>query len=553
MLKRRVLLVYPEIPATYWSFKYALDFVGKKAVLPPLGLITVAAMLPEEWECRLVDMNVEPLEDEAIEWADMVFVSAMLVQRASFEKVVARVGRLGRCVVAGGPYPTAMHCDIGGVDHFVLNEAEATLAPFLRDLEKGKPKRVYSDETRPDIAATPAPRFDLLDIDCYSTASLQFSRGCPFNCEFCDIIEMFGHVPRVKSPGQFLREMDSLYATGFRGPLFIVDDNFIGNKHRVKELLREIIIWQKKYGHPFSLSTEASINLADDDELLELMAEAGFMMVFVGIETPVEESLSLAGKTQNLKGNMLESIRKIQGRGIEVTGGFIIGFDTDPEDIFDRQIGFVRESAIPTAMVGLLMALPNTRLYRRLEAEGRITGLSTGNNTHDVRVNFESKLPPGVLYDGYRRVIREIYGPRAYFDRCLELLRRFPKKKRVNVKKTTYRGKNRLISFLEARALFASLFRQGLSWYGPEYFRFLAKSLFINPSRFPQAVGMAIEGHHFMTMTGEILADALRKARSDDAGGKLDGFRKIVDDKIALAYRTEADASPIGRRHETGL
>ena len=552
MRKRRVLLVYPEIPTTYWSFKYALAFVGKKSVLPPLGLITIAALLPETWECRLVDMNAEPLEDDAIEWADMVFVSAMLVQRASFEQVVARAGRLKRTVVAGGPYPTAMHDEIEGVDHFVLNEAEVTLAPFLRDLEKGKPRRVYSDETKPDITSTPVPRFDLLNIDYYSTVSLQYSRGCPFNCEFCDIIEMFGRTPRTKSPGQFLREMDALYATGFRGPLFIVDDNFIGNKHRVKNLLRAIIPWQKEHGRPFSLSTEASINLADDDELLDLMADAGFMMTFVGIETPVEESLALAGKSQNMKGNMLQSVRKIQERGIEVTGGFIIGFDTDPEDIFDQQIGFIRESAIPTAMVGLLMALPNTRLYRRLKAEGRLTGLSTGNNTHDVRMNFVPKLPRRMLEDGYRRVIGEIYRPRAYFDRCLELLRRFPAEKKVNVKKTTYRGKNRSLSLLETRALCMSLFRQGFSWYGTEYFRFLFKSLCIKPSRFPQAVGMAIEGHHFMTMTAEILSGFAQSVHAEDAGMELDGFRKVADTRIAARYETASGAFEENRRHATG-
>ncbi|HSV97831.1 MAG TPA: B12-binding domain-containing radical SAM protein [Spirochaetota bacterium] len=549
MRKQRVLLVYPEIPTTYWSFKYALSFVGKKSVLPPLGLITIAAMLPDSWECRLVDMNAETLDDGAIEWADMVFVSAMLVQRASFEEVVARCNRLGRTVVAGGPFPTAMHGDIEGVDHFVLNEAEITLPLFLGDFENGGPRGVYSDETRPDITSTPVPRFDLLNIDYYSTISLQYSRGCPFNCEFCDIVEMFGRTPRTKTPEQFLGEMEALHATDFRGPLFIVDDNFIGNKRNVKQLLRAIIPWQKERGYPFSLSTEASINLAEDDELLDLMVDAGFMMAFVGVETPVEESLALTGKSQNLKTNMLESVRKIQERGIEVTGGFIIGFDSDPEDIFERQIRFIRDSAIPTAMVGLLMALPNTRLYRRLEAEGRLLGLSTGNNTHDAEMNFIPKLPRRALEDGYRRVIGEIYSPRTYFDRCLELLRRYPAKKKVNVKKTSYRGKNRLLSILEARALFASLFRQGFSWYGFEYVRFLVKSIFINPSRFPQTVGMAIEGHHFLTITAEILAAGEFARCLEEAGGpagetvpagavleQIAGWKRMIGADIAARY-----------------
>ncbi len=547
MRKQRVLLVYPEIPTTYWSFKYALSFVGKKSVLPPLGLVTIAAMLPASWECRLVDMNAETLEDGAIEWADMVFISAMLIQRASFEEVVVRCNRLGRRVVAGGPFPTAMHEDIEGVDHFVLNEAEVTLPRFLEDWENDEAHGLYFDETKPDITTTPVPRFDLLNIDYYSTVSLQYSRGCPFNCEFCDIIEMFGRVPRTKTPEQFLREMEALYATGFRGPLFIVDDNFIGNKHSVKELLRAIIPWQKEHAYPFSLSTEASINLAEDDELLDLMVNAGFIMAFIGIETPMEESLALTGKSQNLKADMLESVRKIQERGIEVTGGFIIGFDTDPVDIFDRQIRFIRDSAIPTAMVGLLMALPNTRLYRRLEAEGRLLGLSTGNNTHDVVINFVSKLPHRTLENGYRRVLKEIYSPRAYFDRCLELLRRYPAKKKLNVKKTSYRGKNRLLSLIEVRALFASLFRQGFSWYGLEYVCFLVGALFINPSRFPQAVGMAIEGHHFLTMTAEILAAdgfARRLEEARDMAGEKASAGTQPGTNIAMGPAAESGRMP---------
>ena len=414
----KVLLVNPVYPTTYWSFKYALKFIGKKALIPPLGLLTIAAMLPEGYEPKVIDMNTAPLTDDDILGSDLVFLTAMIVQKDSFSEVVRRCNRLHTPVVAGGPYPTSLYESIPGVDHFILGEAEAILPRFISDHAAGRARRVYSCLERPDISGTPVPRFDLVDMDEYNTISLQFSRGCPFHCEFCDIVHLFGNTVRTKTTQQFIREMNAAYATGFRGGLFIVDDNFIGNRKKVKDLLKVIIPWQKEKGYPFQIITEASINLAGDEKLLDLMVEAGFTTVFIGLETPATEALAETGKTQNLKGNQESNIKKIQNKGLEVSGGFIIGFDTDPRDIFDRQFRFIQDLAVPTAMIGLLMALPNTKLYQRLKEEGRIYSESAGNNTHGVSLNFKPVMGEDTIYKGYAEVLSKVYNPRHYFRRC---------------------------------------------------------------------------------------------------------------------------------------
>lgn len=492
----KVLLVYPEMPVTYWSFRYTLPFIRKKASIPPIGLITVAAMLPDSYESRLVDMNVSPLREEDVVQADLVFTSSMMVQKDSLNKIIAMCNRLGKPIIAGGPYPTTSHERITGVDHFVLNEAEITLPRFIADFEAGCAKTVYTDETKPDITRTPVPRFDLLEMNKYASMALQFSRGCPFSCEFCDIVAMFGHVPRTKSPQQFEAELDALYASGFRGALFVVDDNFIGNKKNVKKLLPVVADWQRRKNYPFKLFTEASVNLADDDELLDQMTAAGFNMVFLGIETPVKESLVLTKKMQNVKPDLLNSVHKIQHKGMEVTAGFIVGFDNDPEDIFDRQIHFIQQSGIPAAMVGLLTALPNTQLYNRLKAENRLLEESSGNNVaHDLRVNFIPKMDVDKLVAGYRRVIAEIYRPRAYFERCWTLLKNW----------RPQRNARRMITLNDLWALVRSLFRQTFSHYGITYTRFVLKTALRRPTLFAEAIALSIKGHHFLTITREVL------------------------------------------------
>jgi radical SAM superfamily enzyme YgiQ (UPF0313 family) len=491
----RVLLVYPEMPPTYWSMKYALRFIGKKASLPPLGLLTVAAMLPEDYEVTLVDMNVEPLSEAAVAGADLVFTSSMLIQKESLEKVIRLCRNHGTRVVAGGPYPTSCHERIQGVDHFVLNEAEITLPRFLEDFERGRAERIYSDPTKPDLALTPPPRFDLIRGKKYSSMSLQFSRGCPYSCEFCDIIELFGRKPRTKTAAQFLNELSIVYEEGWRGSLFVVDDNFIGNRKEVKALLPRVALWQQERDYPFSFFTESTLNLADDDHLMDGMVSAGFNMVFLGIETPDLCTLEATGKRQNLKSDMLSSVRKIQAKGMEVSGGFILGFDTDPEDIFDRQIGFIQDAAIPVAMVGLLTAVPNTQLYRRLEAEGRLTHESAGNNTHDLRLNFVPKMDLGKLLAGYKRVLSEIYRPDRYFDRCLKLLRSLK----------THRTSHRRVKTAELRAFVLSLLRQTFSSYSWAYWKFLVRGFLAKPWMLAETVTMAVKGHHFFKMTRHVL------------------------------------------------
>jgi radical SAM superfamily enzyme YgiQ (UPF0313 family) len=520
-MKRRVLLVSPRIPTTYWSYKYALPFVRKKALLPPLGLATVAGMLPEDYELKLVDMNVEALRLEDIEWADMVFLSAMIVQQKSFEKVVAICRQCGTPVVAGGPYPTSSFEKIEGVDHFVLDEAEYTLPEFLRDLEQGTAAHVYRAEGRPDLTLTPLPRFDLIDVELYESMPLQFSRGCPFDCEFCDIIELFGRKPRTKEPLQFMKEVELVYKTGFRGSLFIVDDNFVCNKHKVKKLLPRLADWQKAHGFPFTVSTEASITLAQDEELLDMMVAAGFTMVFIGIETPDAKTLAMTHKTQNLREDVLSSVTRIQNKGIEVSGGFIVGFDGETEDIFARQKEFIQKAGIPTAMVGLLIALPHTQLYRRLKQEGRLLSETHGNNTHDFQLNFVPQMPGQELLRGYKWLLNQVYAPRNYFERALTLIKRFARGREEGTK--TAERIPRSVRLRDFLALFRSLFRQGFSFYGYHYLRYLVKVLATDAALFPQAVTVAVRGHHFIRITREIM--------------KAEAFRVMIQETLAAVRR----------------
>src|SRR6059058_3133752 len=418
----KILLVNPEFPDTYWSFRHALPFEGKQSAFPPLGLLTVSALLPDSWERRLVDLNVRSLTTADIDWADMVFATAMLVQKDSLKEVVKRCKAHGKRVVLGGPYVTTTIEDLPDADHIFLGEAETTLPQFIDDLARGEARRSYQATERPPLSATPMAHFHLADLKRYSAMSVQYSRGCPISCEFCDIIEIYGRVPRTKSNQQMLAEFDALKALGWRGTVFIVDDNFIGNKKNVRQLLPELARWQKENGYPFSLITESSVNLADDEPLLDNMRDAGFRRVFLGIETPVEESLKEAQKSQN-RGNLLESVRKIQSYGMEVMAGFIVGFDNDPEDIFERQIDFIRQSAIPLAMVGLLNALPDTQLWKRLEREGRLLGEASGNNSN-CSLNFIPVMDPTRLMEGYQSIMRTIYNSAEYYNRALESMRR---------------------------------------------------------------------------------------------------------------------------------
>jgi radical SAM superfamily enzyme YgiQ (UPF0313 family) len=496
---QNILLVYPKVPSnTYWSFKCALKFIRKKSAMPPLGLLTIAALFPDKYNLKLIDLNVAPLNESDIHWADAIFISAMIVQQDSMREVIRRCKRVGKIIVAGGPFPTSNYQDIADVDHFLLGEVDLTLSDFLLDLEKGIAKPVYPIPCHPDISNLPVPRFDLLDMDAYGSMAIQYSRGCPFHCEFCDIWTIYGNKPRLKSADTLLEELDTLYDLGWRGPVFLVDDNFIGNKKRVKtELLPALKVWQIDHGYPYHFFTEASINMGEDEKLLSAMREAGFNQVFIGVETPDPKGLEETGKKQNLKANMENSIRTIQRHGMEVMAGFIIGFDSDKEDIFDRQISFIQQNAIPKAMIGFLNALPGTRLYHRLKMEGRILKASLGNNTHCMTTNFKTIMDPNRLKEGYKNILACVYdfNLKNYFERCSHFL--------DTIEYTGYF--QRKIYVKDLIIFFRSIYGQVFTPYGFQYLKFVFRSMIKHPNIFGEAISLCISGHHFYTITQQTL------------------------------------------------
>jgi radical SAM superfamily enzyme YgiQ (UPF0313 family) len=481
-----ILLINPAFPDTFWSFKHALKFIRKKAVLPPLGLLTVAAMLPEDWSKRCVDVNVVKLTEQDLAWADYAFISGMVVQRESARQIISRCKKAGLKVVAGGPLFINEYQQFEEVDHFVLNEAELTLPPFLADLADGCAKHVYKTSEFCDIRQTPTPLWELADMKRYASMSVQFSRGCPFNCDFCNVTTLFGHRPRLKTADQVVTELDKLYDKGWRGQVFFVDDNFIGNKKYLKtQLLPALIEWQKdKKGLP--LYTEASVNLADDQELMDMMVEAGFDMVFIGIETPDEVGLTECNKSQNKNRDLIQSVRIIQKAGLQVQGGFIVGFDSDTLSIFKRQMDFIQKSGIVTAMVGLLQAPPGTRLYQRLKQEGRLLGTVSGDNV-DGTTNIIPKMGLDELQKGYKAIMSYIYSPKPYYQRVKTFLRDYkPPKFKPS------------LDFQRLFAFFLSCIRLGI--IGRErfqYWKLLFWTSFRRPRLFSLAITFAVYGHHF--------------------------------------------------------
>jgi radical SAM superfamily enzyme YgiQ (UPF0313 family) len=481
-----ILLIYPELPDTFWTFRHALKFIRKKAASPPLGLLTVAAMLPPEWPKRLVDTNVTELTKEDLAWADCAFISGMTVQRESAHQIIDRCKRAGVTIVAGGPLFTIEYAQFESVDHFVLNEAELTLPPFLADFEAGHARHIYTTPDYPDIEKTPVPLWNLVDMSRYATMEIQFSRGCPFDCEFCNVTALLGHRPRTKTVQQIIAELDTLYELGWRANIFFVDDNFIGNKRRLKtELLPVLIEWQAdKAGITFS--TEASINLVNDEPLMQMMIEAGFRTVFVGIETPNEDSLAECNKKQNMNRDLVEDVKRLQRAGLQVQGGFIVGFDNDTTSIFQRQIDFIQRSGIVTAMVGLLQAPPGTRLYERLQQEDRLLGPMSGDNV-DGSTNIISNMDPDTLLNGYRRIMQHIYSPKLYYQRVKTFLREYQSPKAKVPRDFEY-----------ILAFFRSVYRLGVvDKTRRHYWNLLFWTLFHRPLLFPSAVTLAINGFHF--------------------------------------------------------
>ncbi len=510
----RVLLLNPEFPESYWSGRQALPFSGRWALLPPLGLITVAALLPPEWECRLIDLNVEPLRDEDLLGADVVMITGMLVQRASMHAVLDRCRRLGVRTVVGGPYVTALPHELGAASHLVLGEAEDIVPALASDLAAGRARPIYAEEAKPDLTRAPLPRYDLLNPRVYHHMSLQYSRGCPFNCEFCDIIVMYGRKPRTKTAAQVIAELDAIRATGFAGDVFFVDDNFIGNKKAVRAVLPEIAAWRRRTRAPLEFYTEASMNLADDVPLVDLMTEAGFTAVFIGIESPSPEALRETRKLQNLDRDLTAEVHLLLERGLDVWAGFILGFDSDGPDIFDRMTEFVQRAAIPYAMVGILTALPNTPLYHRLEKEGRLRPEVNGDQFG--MTNVVTKMPTLDLLAGYRRVLEALYGPRAYFDRCRENLSRW--------RRTP--GAARPLSARHLRAGWRAIRAQGLKEsYRREYWRFLGWVIRHHPDKIGRAVAQAAAGHHYITYTRDLVVPGLMaqaRALSEAGGPSMD-------------------------------
>jgi radical SAM superfamily enzyme YgiQ (UPF0313 family) len=538
-----LLLVYPEFPPSYWGFQYALELMGKRSSMPPLGLLTVAAMIPDRYEARLVDLNVTALTDRDLDWADLVLTSTMVVQRRSLQEVIARCNRHGKPVAVGGPHPTSFADEIAGADHHLLDEVEETFRGFLDDWEAGRARRVYRPERKPALDATPVPRFDLLDLGAYSSMALQFSRGCPFDCEFCDITKLFGRVPRTKSNPQMLAELDALYATGWRGAVFLVDDNFIGNRRDALRLLPEIAAWQRPRAYPFDLFTEASVNLAKHEPLMDAMVAAGFSMVFLGIESPNPAALETTRKSQNVaKGDgdyLLRAVRTIQRKGLEVSGGFILGLDGDGPEVFDAQVAFIQAAGIPRAMVGLLTALRGTDLHARLEAEGRLVGEASGNNV-EIALDFRPQLDPDVLIASYRRVLATLYPPglASYFARCWTLI--------ANLGPGT-RGRRHRFETAKLMALVRSVRRQALSRQAPAYLGFLLRTLLLRPRRAGLAIRLAIMGLHFETFTRQTLAshDFSAAARSD--------YERLEREALAAAETGGSLLEALRRHGETAL
>ena len=418
----RVLLLYPLFPKTFWSYDKILELVNRKVLLPPLGLITVAALLPQDWEFKLVDRNIRDVTEAEFEWADLVIISAMIVQKTDALNQIKEAKRRGKLVAFGGPYPTSLpeEAKKAGVDFLILDEGEITLPIFVEALQRGETSGTFRTTEKPDVTQTPIPRYDLLELDAYDSMSVQFSRGCPFQCEFCDIIVLYGRKSRTKEPAQLLKELDYLYELGWRRGIFMVDDNFIGNKRNVKLLLKELKVWQKEHQYPFRFNTEASVDLAADSELMDLMVESNFDAVFLGIETPDEESLKLTKKFQNTRSSLTDGVDKIIRAGLRPMAGFIIGFDGEKQGAGSRIISFVEQAAIPTAMFGMLQALPNTALWNRLEKEGRLRDNTKKDINQTTLMNFVPTRPIEEIAQEYIEAFWTLYEPERYIDRAYQ-------------------------------------------------------------------------------------------------------------------------------------
>jgi radical SAM superfamily enzyme YgiQ (UPF0313 family) len=528
----KVLMVWPKIPASFWSFQGIMGILKTRAVMPPLGLITLAAMCPKDWEIRLVDQAMEDLSDEDILWANLVVVSAMHVQRDGVSEVLTRARKLERCTIVGGPYASSQpDVLLNQADHVVVGEPDEVFSEIARDLEGGVARRLYEIHDKPDVTKTPIPRFDLLKLDMYASMPIQFSRGCPFQCEFCDIITIYGRKPRTKTPEQVIGELEELYRLGWRKEVFIVDDNFIGNRKRALDLVKELAPWQKAHRYPFAFYTEASIDLAQCTELVEEMVHANFFYVFIGIESPSTQSFIESKKYQNLRDDLLHAVRYIHSKGLWVTGGFIVGFDSDPEDIFDQQIDFITKAAIPWAMIGFLQAPPTTPLFKRMLDEGRLIKDSQATSNFSLP-DFHTKMPLLTLLKGYRRTLARLYDPEAFYDRGFRSIWHWkaqPSQKPPNFPVLS-----------KASILFKSIWYQGIrSSYRKAYWKFFWQILHYwgkQPHKLWLGFTVLISGHHFLPYAAIVIAELdkeIRKRAPDNDAGDLLTLAAIgINDQI---------------------
>jgi radical SAM superfamily enzyme YgiQ (UPF0313 family) len=527
----RVLLLYPLFPKTFWSYEKILELVNRKVLLPPLGLVTVAAILPQDWEFKLVDRNVRAVTESEWEWADIVIISAMIVQKQDLLDQIREAKRRGKRVAVGGPYPTSVPEEplAAGADYLILDEGEITLPMFVKAIRQGNSQGVFRTSEKPDVTTTPVPRFDLLEFDAYDSMSVQFSRGCPFQCEFCDIIVLYGRKPRTKTPAQLLKELDYLYDLGWRRSVFMVDDNFIGNKRNVKLFLRELKIWQAEHQYPFHFNTEASIDLAQDLELMDLMVDCFFDAVFLGIETPDEESLAMTKKFQNTRSSLTESVEAITRAGLRVMAGFIIGFDGEKQGAGDRIVRFTEKTTIPTTTFAMLQALPNTALWHRLEKEGRLRAGKDGNINQTTLMNFVPTRPLEDIAREYVDAFWQIYEPKKYLDRTYRhfLILGAPRCK----------APAKLPSLIDLRALLIVCWRQGVKrstrWM---FWHHLFSILKHNPGVFEHYLAVCAHNEHFMEYR-QIVKDQIEAQLQDFFAeeARFNSKNSLEDEKVAQA------------------
>lgn len=508
----KILLVYPQYPETFWSFKHALSFIRKKAMVPPLGLLTIASMLPDGFETKLIDLNIESLEEKDLLWADFVFISAMITQKDSVYKIVDKCKKLNVKTVAGGPLFIDLHTEFPDIDYFVLDEGEVTLPLFLEDLKNKNLQKYYRSNEKPDIKKSPIPKWKLVNQKAYGHMPIQYSRGCPYDCEFCGVVRLNGRVPRTKTPDQVIRELEALCDSGWNGPVFFVDDNFIGNKKETKSFLKSLAQWRNSQKAKLTFNTEVSLNVADDEELMRMLRNAGFNSLFIGLETPSEESLNECGKLQNKNRNIEDSLITLYRNGFQVSAGFIVGFDSDDTSIFKRQIDFIQNSGVVVAMVGLLNVLPGTRLYKRLQSENRLLHHSSGNNT-DFSINFIPKINTDVLIEGYKEIVKTVYNGKEYYDRVLTFIKHY----------NTYVNENMCWEHLYA--LFKSIICMGIldetRFY---YWKAFFISLFKYPHAFTRFIATSVYYAHFK----RVFVDCENKKFTTNYNLNANGLRKFL-------------------------